>query len=342
MNSRKEIKDFRSLTGVQKVAVFLIAMGVDNSVPLLKQLPEYELEKVTVEIARMRNLPSEVVSRVVLDFYELMLADKYVTQGGITYAKKMLEHAFGMERARQLMKKVKAATEVSGFKLLQSINPHELLNYLQKEHPQTIALILANMKSHQAAGIIGELPTEMQGEVAYRLATMGKTSPELLQEIEEALTAQMGGTLGTTFSLSGGVKALAEILNSTSRGIETSIMEVLIQKDPELATEIKNLMFVFEDLIRLRDRDIQKILKSVDSKTLAMALKVASEELKEKVFNNMSQQAAENLKEEIQYLGPVRLREVEEAQLQIVEQVREMENRGEIILTRSQEEEFVE
>ncbi|RMF62353.1 MAG: flagellar motor switch protein FliG, partial [Calditrichaeota bacterium] len=139
MNSRKEIKDFRSLTGVQKVAVFLIAMGVDNSVPLLKQLPEYELEKVTVEIARMRNLPSEVVSRVVLDFYELMLADKYVTQGGITYAKKMLEHAFGMERARQLMKKVKAATEVSGFKLLQSINPHELLNYLQKEHPQTIA-----------------------------------------------------------------------------------------------------------------------------------------------------------------------------------------------------------
>ncbi|RMF60646.1 MAG: flagellar motor switch protein FliG, partial [Calditrichaeota bacterium] len=214
--------------------------------------------------------------------------------------------------------------------------------YLQKEHPQTIALILANMKSHQAAGIIGELPTEMQGEVAYRLATMGKTSPELLQEIEEALTAQMGGTLGTTFSLSGGVKALAEILNSTSRGIETSIMEVLIQKDPELATEIKNLMFVFEDLIRLRDRDIQKILKSVDSKTLAMALKVASEELKEKVFNNMSQQAAENLKEEIQYLGPVRLREVEEAQLQIVEQVREMENRGEIILTRSQEEEFVE
>jgi flagellar motor switch protein FliG len=338
----KEIKDFQGLSGIQKVAIFFIALGKETSSLLLKQLDEFEMEQVAVEIAKLRNLPSQMLSAVIYDFYQMMVADKYVTQGGSGYARAMLEQAFGLDKAKTLMKKVKAATEVTGFKLLQSISPNELLNYLQKEHPQTVALILANMKYHQAAGIMSELPTEMQGEVAYRLATLGKTAPDLLQEIEDALTAQMGATLGTTLSMGGGVKALAEILNSTSRNVETSIMEVLIQKDPELATEIKNLMFVFEDLIRLRDLDIQKVLKSVDSKTLAMALKVSSEDLAAKIFENMSQQASEALKEEIEFLGPVRLREVEEAQVNVVEQVREMENRGDIVLTRSTEEEFVE
>lgn len=329
-------------TGVEKVAIFLIALGLENSVKLLKHLTESELEQVTVQIAKLKNLSSDQVMSVVLEYFEMMVADKYVTQGGINYAREMLENAFGLEKAKELMKKVKAATEVTGFKLLQSIHPGELLNYLQKEHPQTIALILANMKHLQAAGILSELPSNLQGEVAYRLATMGKTSPELLQEIEEALTTQMGGSLGAQLSSSGGAKALAEILNSTSRSVETNIMEVLIQKDPELATEIKNLMFVFEDMLRLRDRDIQRVLKGIDSKKLAMALKVSSEELKSKIFNNMSTQASEALREEIEYLGAVRLREVEEAQLAIVEQVREMENRGEIVLNRSQEEEYVE
>ncbi len=331
-----------NLNGAQKVAIFFIAIGLDNAVPILKRLDDFETEQVTVEIAKLKNLPSKVVSDVLKEFYEMMMADKYVTQGGSSYAKEMLENAFGLDKAKRLMKKVKAATEVSGFKLLQSIHPSELLNYLQKEHPQTIALILANMKYHQAAGILSELSTDLQGEVALRLATMGKTSPDLLQEIEEALTAQMGGNISTHQSMGGGVKALAEILNSTSRGVEQTIMEILIQKDPELATEIKNLMFVFEDLVRLRDRDIQKILKSVDTKSLSLSLKVASEDLKQKIFGNMSQQAVEALKEEIEFLGPVRLREVEEAQVSIVEQVREMENRGEIVLTRSQQEEFVE
>lgn len=334
--------DIPELTGVQKVAIFFIAIGLDNAVPLLKQLDDFEMEQVTVEIAKLKNLSGEVVTTVIMEFYEMMIADKYVTQGGVSYAKDILENAFGLDKARRLMKKVKAATEVTGFRLLQSIHPSELLNYLQKEHPQTIALILANMKHHQAAGIISELSTELQGEVALRLATMGKTSPDLLQEIEEALTTQMGGSISTHQSLGGGVKSLAEILNATSRGVEQGIMEILIQKDPELATEIKNLMFVFEDLISLRDKDIQKILKGIDSKTLAMALKVSSDELKDKIYGNMSQMATEALREEIEFLGPVRLREVEEAQVEIVEQVREMENRGEIILTRSQQEEFVE
>jgi len=333
---------YEELTGLQKTAIFFIAIGMDNAVPILKQLDDFEMEQVTVEIARLKNLSSETATQVLHEFYEMMVAAKYVTQGGASYARDMLENAFGLEKARHLMKKVKAATEVSGFRLLQSIPPNELLNYLQKEHPQTIALILANMKYHQAAGILGELSTNLQGEVALRLATLGKTSPDLLQEIEEALTAQMGGSISTHQSLGGGVKALAEILNSTSRGVEQGIMEVVVQKDPELATEIKNLMFVFEDVLRLRDKDVQKILKSVDSRTLAMALKVSSDELHNAIINNMSQQAAESLNEEIEFLGPVRLREVEEAQVSIVEQIRELENRGEIVLTRSQEEEFVE
>jgi flagellar motor switch protein FliG len=339
---RNEVTDFQKLSGIQKVAIFLIAVGKETSSSVLRNLEDHEMEQVAVQVAKLRNLPSQVLSAVIYDFYQMMLADKYVKQGGVQHAKSMLDQAFGSEKSMALMKKVKAATEVTGFKLLQSISPNELLNYLQNEHPQTIALILANMKHHQAAGIISELPTEMQGEVAHRLATLGKTAPDLLQEIEDALTAQMGATLGTTFNIGGGVKALAEILNSTSRNVETAIMEVLIQKDPELATEIKNLMFVFEDLISLRDQDIQKVLKSVDSKTLALALKVASEDLAAKIFLNMSQQASEALKEEIEFLGPVRIREVEEAQVNVVEQVREMENRGDITLTRSQEEEFVE
>ena len=337
-----DIKDIKNLTGTQKVAILFIGIGMDNAVPLLKELDDYEMESVAVQIAKLKNLPSKVITDVLFEFYQMMMADKYVTQGGVMYAKEMLENAFGLDKAKNLMKKVKSATEVTGFRLLQSVSPHELLNYLQKEHPQTIALILANMKFHMAAGILSELSTDLQGEVAFRLATLGKTSPELLQEIEEALTAQMGGALGATLSVGGGVKALAEILNATSRNVETGIMEVLIQKDPELATEIKNLMFVFEDLIKLRDKDIQKILKGVDSKSLAMALKVASEDLKEKIFQNMSQQASEALKEEIEFLGPVRLREVEEAQVGIVEQIREMENRGDIVLTRSAQEEYVE
>lgn len=333
----------KSLSGVQKVAIFLITIGPDKTVPLLKQLDESEMEQVTVEIARFKNLPSDVAQAVVMEFYEMMMADKYIAQGGLNFAAKMLESAFGRGKARDLMKKVKAVTDVTGFKFLKSVHPGELINYLQKEHPQTIALILANMKHHQAAGILSELSTDLQGDVALRMATMGKTSPELLREIEDVLITQMGGSLGACQNLGGGVKAVAEILNSTKRGVEQAIMELLIQRDPELATEIKNLMFVFEDLTKLRDKDIQKILKGVDSKSLGMALKVASENLKAKIFNNLSKQASEALQEEIEFLGPVRRREVEASQLDIVALVRQMEFRGEIVLARSQQqEEYVE
>jgi len=286
---------------------------------------------VTVEISKMDKLSPEVVERVLIDFYELMMAKRYTTQGGFEFASKMLEGTFGREKARNLLVKVKEETEMTGFKLLQTINPHELLNFLQKEHPQTIALILANMKPSQAAEILSDLPSNLQGEVAYRLATMGKTSPELLKDIEEALTTQMEGAFGGQMFASGGIKAVAEILNSVSHAAETNIMENIVQKDPELATEIKKLLFVFEDLVTLRDLDIQRILKDFDTKTIAMTLKMASDKLKDKIFKNMSKQASEALREEMEFLGPVRVLEVEEAQRRIIDHVQELEATGEIL-----------
>ena len=336
------LKPAIKLTGTEKTAIFLISIGVENAAPILKSLTDEELENVTVEIAKIKNLTSDLISSVLREYWELMLAQKFTTKGGLDFAQNMLEKAFGANRANELIDKVKLATQISGFRLLQSVNSNELLNYLQKEHPQTIALILANMSPQQGAEIISELPSELQGDVAFRLATMGKTSPELLQDIEAALTAQMGATFGGVLSTSGGVNVVAEILNSAGRAVETNIMEIITQTDPELATEIKNLMFVFEDLLRLKDIDVQKLLKGVNSKTLATALKVSSDELKEKIFANMSQQAGDALKEEIEYLGAIRLREVEESQMAVVEHVRELEARGDIVLSQQAQEEYIE
>ncbi len=318
-------------TGARKVAAFLVAIGVKSAGPILRNFAEQELEHVTLEISKMNKISPEIVERVLVDFYELMVAKRYTTQGGFDFAQEMLEKTFGSDKASTLLGRVKAETEMRGFKLLQAINPHDLLNFLQKEHPQTIALILANMKPRQAAEILSDLPANLQGEVAYRLATMGKTSPELLRDIEEVLTTQMEGAFGGQLFSSGGLKAVAEILNNVSHAAETHIMESLVQKAPELATEIKKLLFVFEDLMHLRDRDIQRILKDFDTKTLATALKIASDKLKEKLFNNMSQQAAEGLMEEMEYLGPVRVMEVEEAQRRIIDHVQELEASGEIL-----------
>jgi len=329
------------MDSVQKAALILIAMGVQNAAQVLKNLNESEIEKISIEIAKLRNVPADILGAVIEEYYQLMLANQYIVQGGLEYAKKVLESAWGHKKAEEIVKRVEASTEMSAFYLLQTVDDKQLLSFLQNEHPQTAALILANLKPPQAAAILSELPEETQSEIAFRLATMEKTLPELIDDIEYVLREQIGTVFGGDLSTTGGAEAVAEILNSASRSAEKNILDRLREKEPKLAEEIMSLMFLFEDIVRLPDSSVQRIVKEVDSKTLALALKATSSELKDKIFRNMSERAAEMLQDEISYLGPVRVRDVESAQKQILDILHQLEETGEIVLSRGAEEEEI-
>jgi len=330
------------ISPLQKAALIIIAMGVQNAAQVMKNLNDTEIEKITIEIAKLRNVPAEVLGSVIEEFYQLMLANKYIVQGGLDYAQKVLESAWGHKRAEDIIKRVEASTEVSAFYLLQTVDDKQLLSFLQNEHPQTAALILANLKPPQAAAILSELPEENQSEIAYRLATMEKTSPEYIEDIEDVLREQIGTVFGGDLSKTGGAEAVAEILNSATRSAEKNILNRLREQDAKLSEEITNLMFLFEDIVQLSDLSIQRIVKEVDTKTLSLALKATSNELKEKIMSNMSERAAEMLKDEIQFLGPVRVRDVESAQKQILDIMRQLEETGEIVISHSEGEEIIE
>jgi len=327
---------------VQKAALVLIAMGVQNAAQVMKNLNDSETERIAIEIAKLRDVPADVLGSAIEEFYQLMLANEYIVQGGLDYARQVLESAYGHKKADEILKNAEAATEVSAFYLLQTVDDKQLLNFLQNEHPQTAALILANLKPGQAATILSELPEESQTEIAYRLATMEKTSPELIEDIENVLREQIGTVFGGGLSNTGGAEAVAQILNSASRAAEKNILKHLKELDIDLADEITSLMFLFEDIVGLSDNAIQRIVKEVDSKTLAYALKATSDELKQKIFKNMSERASEMLQDELQYLGPVRVRDVEAAQKQILDVVHQLEETGEIALARGDEEEIIE
>ncbi len=332
----------QQLKNIEKAALILIAMGVSNAAAVMKSLNDKEIEKVSVEIALLRNVPAEVLSNVIEEFYQLMQANQFIVQGGLNYAKNVLESAYGHKRAEEILKRVEATTEVSAFYLLQTVDDKQLLNFLQNEHPQTAALILANLKAAQAASIMSELPQESQSEIAFRLATMEKTSPELIEEIEEVLRDQIGTVFGGDLSKTGGAEAVADILNSTSRSAEKNILDAFKERDADLFDEIASLMFLFEDINSLPDAAVQNIVKNIDSNTMALALKATSEDLKEKIFRNMSERAADMLKDELQYLGPVRVRDVENSQKEILDVVRQLEADGEITISRGEEEEVIE
>lgn len=337
-----EVAVEKSHDPIRKAALVLIAMGVENAAQVMKNLTEKEIEKITIEIAKLKDVPAGNVGDVIEEYYQLMLANQYIVQGGMDYARKVLESAYGHKKADEILNHAEAATEVSAFYLLQTVDDKQLLNFLQNEHPQTAALILANIKPVQAASILSELPEDHQAEIAYRMATMEKTSPELIEDIEEVLRDQMGTVFGGNLSTTGGSQAVAEILNSTSRAAEKNILSHLKEMDEELTDEITSLMFLFEDIVGLPDTAIQRIMKEVDSKTLAYALKATSDELKQKVFKNMSERASEMLRDELQYLGPVRVRDVEAAQKQILDVIHNLEGSGEIALGRGDEEEIIE
>ena len=323
---------FTKLTGLQKSALLLIALDVESSAELLKNIDADDVEAISAEISQVKNTSSQILDSVMGEFYNMVKAREYVLEGGIEYAKSILEKSFGVNRANEIIEKVKSITTLKGFDILKKADSTQLVNFLIKEHPQTIALILTHLSPDQTANALQELPAELRGDVALRIATLGKVSHVTLRRIEKVVDDMAGLTMSQSVGKIGGTKSLATILNRTKVSLSKEIMDQILDKDPEVAAEIKRLMFLFEDLINLQDKDIQKILREIDRKDLTYALKTADEELANKIFANMSERATELLKEELQYMGMVKLKEVEAAQARIIDVVKQLEESGDISL----------
>ncbi len=333
--------ELSTLTGRQKAAILMISLGPEISSEIFKHLTDEEIEQLTLEIANLRRVDVATRSEVLEEFHEMALAREYIARGGIEYARELLEKGLGAEKANEIINRLTASLQVRPFDFARKTDPAQLLNFIQHEHPQTIALILAYLHAEQAGQILSALPPELQVEVARRLATLDRTSPEVLEEIEATLERRLSAFVMQDYTAAGGIDVAVEVLNRVDRATEKTIMDALEEQDPELAEEIKKRMFVFEDIILLSDRDIQQIIREVDTAEWALALKTASEEVSERIFKNMSKRAAEMLKEEMEYLGPVRLRDVENAQQKIVSIIRRLEEAGEIIVVRGGEDELV-
>ncbi len=329
------------LTGTQKAAILLMALGTDIAAEILRHLNESEVERITFEIAKLEKVDAETKEKVLKEFEEALMAQDYILQGGVDYAREVLERALGTQKAIELISKLASSLQTRPFEFLKRVDPAHILNFIQNEHPQTIALILCYMDPQKAAQLLSMLPPEIQPEVARRIATMDRTSPEILRDVERVLEKKFSSLGAEDFTSVGGVEALVKILNFVDRSTEKAILERLEEEDPELAEEVKSKMFVFEDIVLLTDRDVQKVLREVDTAVLAKALKAVDDEVKEKIFKNMSKRAAALLKEEMEYMGPIRLRDVEEAQQHIVNIIRKLEEQGEIVIARGGEDEII-
>jgi len=329
------------ITGRQKAAIFLIGLGPERSAQVMKHFNDEEIEQLTLEIANIRKIPNEQREKIFEEFYQLYMANEYIDKGGIEYAKEVLEKALGNQKAINIINRLTSSLQVRPFDFVRKADPSQLLSFIQGEHPQTIALIMAYLDSEQSAVILSSLPAELQSEVARRIAILDRTSPEIIKEIEGVLEKKFSNLVTHDFSTAGGVPTVVQILNRVDRTTEKTILETLEVQDPELAEEIKKLMFVFEDIIHLDDRSVQQVLREVDQKDLALALKGSSEEVKNKVKKNMSKRAAELIEEELEFMGPVRLRDVEEAQQRIVGVIRRLEESGEIVISRGGGDELI-
>ncbi len=331
----------KALTGRQKAAIFIITLGHEISAEIFKHLREDEIEQLTFEIARNDNIDSSERDQVLMEFQELMMAQDFISTGGIEYARELLEKALGSQKAVDIINRLTSSLQVRPFDFIRRTDPAHLLNFIQQEHPQTIALILAYLEPPKASVILGSLPHEVQSDVAKRIATMDRTSPEVLREVERVLEKKLSTLSSEDYTAAGGVESIVEILNLVDRSTEKVIIESLEEDDPELAEEIKKRMFVFEDIVLLDDRAIQKVLREVDTTELAKALKAVDSEVQDKIFRNMSKRAATLLKEDMDYMGPIRLKDVEESQQKIVSIIRKLEEQGEIVVARSGEDELV-
>ncbi len=324
--------NYEEMTPIQKAAVALVAFGSEVSALVLKGMSEQELEKVTVEIANLRDVPAEIEEKVIEECHQVFIARQYISQGGVDFAQQILEKAVGPKKAREIMHRLESSIHSKGFSLLKDIDPKQLTSFLQNEHPQTISLILTQLNPSHAATVLSELAPELQGEVALRIATMEKIAPEILKEIEQTLEGHFEQTAGGEMSSSGGAKAIAEVLNLIDTSAEKNILQSLEAEDADLAAEIKNMMFVFDDLILLDDRSIQRLLKEIETKDIAVALKATAEEVKKKILSNVSERVAVMIEEEMEFMGPTRLSDVEAAQTRIVEAVRRLEEEGQVII----------
>jgi flagellar motor switch protein FliG len=331
----------KELNGRQKAAIFLVTIGSEISAEIFKHLREDEIESLTFEIARLETIEAEDKDRVLMEFKELMMAQDFITSGGIDYARELLEKSLGSQKAIDIINRLTSSLQIRPFDFIRRTDPTHLLNFIQQEHPQTIALILAYLEPEKASVILSSLPHETQSDVARRIATMDRTSPETLREVERVLEKKLSTLSSEDYTSAGGVESIVEILNRVDRSTEKTIIESLEEEDPELAEEIKKRMFVFEDIVLLDDRAIQKVLREVDQQELGKALKAVDNEVQDKIFKNMSKRAATTLKEDMEFMGPVRLKDVEEAQQKIVSVIRKLEEQGDIVVARSGEDEMV-
>ncbi len=329
------------LGGLQKPAILLISLGPERSAGVFKHLKEEEIEELTLEIANTRSITPQTKEEVINEFYEVCLAQQYIAEGGISYAKELLENALGSDKAMEVIGKLTASLQVKPFEFVRKTEPSQLLNFIQDEHPQTIALILSYLSPAQAAQIISALSPDRQGDVAKRIATMDRTSPDVIKEVEKVLESKLSSLVNQDYTIVGGVDSVVEILNTVDRGTEKHIMETLEIEEPELADEIRKKMFVFEDILLLDDRAIQRVLRDVDNNDLAIALKNANDQVQGAIFNNLSKRLAVMIKEDMEFMGPVRMKDVEEAQQKIVNIIRKLEDAGEIVISRGGGDEIV-
>lgn len=328
------VRKEKEMTGKQKAALLLISLGPEVAANVYKNLSEEEVERLTLEISSVKKVDSTIKEEVIEEFHNIAIAQDYISQGGIGYAKTVLEKALGKEHAQAILNRLTSSLQVKPFDFARRADPAQLLNFIQNEHPQTIALILSYLESEQAGTILSSLPQEIQADIARRIAVMDSTSPEIISEIETVLERKLSSTVTQDFSETGGVEAVVDVLNGVDRSTEKTILAALEEQDPALTEEIKKRMFVFEDIVTLDNRSIQRVIRECANEDLILSLKVSSEEVQNILYQNMSQRMAESFKEEIEIMGPVRLRDVEEAQTRIVGIIRNLEDAGEIIIAR--------
>ena len=335
-DGRTEEEEEPELPTMQKVAILFVALGEDVSGEVMKHLSDFEIEEITQSIAALQNIGTDLMDAVLQEFEQSLLAGEWVSTGGVDFARTAMERAVGPAKAQEILDRVSTRV-TSGFYMLKNVAPDQIAPFISNEHPQTIGLILSQLDPAQAAGILAQLPERMQADVAYRVATMENITPNVIKEIEESLEQSLRDILGGNQDV-GGPKVVADMLNLTGSSVEKNVLDQMDGQDPEVAEAVRNLMFVFDDISKLTDREIQTLMREVDQKDLVVALKAATDELKEKILGNMSERVRSFITEEMEFQGPMRLSEVEEVQLRIVQQVRQLEEQGQITIVRGDSE----